>query len=164
MKILKILSIIFLVLFVAIVLYFGSIIYTIERKVDYTPIVKIPFDPSKKDIIKLENFKMPRGGKFILRFCFDRKDKSKEDRFKDLDYLRDKNLNIKYKISVNGKELINETNKSTFPAGWTYRIELNSRKFRKNDVLNIIIENQRESNKFDDFNVTFDIVETKGSL
>ena len=154
-----------LISLVAVALLLGScIFYTVERKIDYTPIVEIPFDPSKKDIIKLENFKIPRSGKFIIRFCFNRNDNSKEDKFNDLDYIRNQALNIKYKISINGKELVNESNKSTFPAGWTHRIELNSRKFKRNDIVDIIVENQYESDKFNDFNVTFDIIETKGSL
>ena len=76
----------------------SCILYDIHHEVDRTPIVEIPFDPSKKDVIKLENFKMPRSGRFHLAFFVSRKDK-KDMSSNDMDYLIDKRyISIFYQI------------------------------------------------------------------
>lgn len=147
----------------------SCVLYDIHHEVDRTPIVEIPFDPSKKDVIKLENFKMPRSGRFNLLFYASRKDKKDIYENNDssiVDYLRNKNniFTINYKVNLNGKELFNTSNKPIPYSGdrksVIYKI-FYAEKFRKNDVLDIFIENQYPTEKFKDFDVVFKIHEVK---
>ena len=149
----------------------SCILYDIHHEVDRTPIVEIPFDPSKKDVIKLENFKMPRSGRFHLAFFVSRKDK-KDMSSNDMDYLIDKDniFNINFQASHNGEEFKNGEKKWNgnikpfFYQGRDGKAILRikyQKEFRKNDVLDIFIENQYPTDKFRDFDVVFRINEVK---
>ena len=149
----------------------SCVLYDIHHEVDRTPIVEIPFDPSQKDVIKLENFKMPRSGRFHLAFFVSRKDR-KDMSSNDMDYLIDKDniFNINFQASHNGEEFKNGEktwNGNIKPFFYQSRdgkaiLRIKYQKeFRKNDVLDIFIENQYPTDKFKDFDVVFKINEVK---
>ena len=145
----------------------SCVLYDIHHEVDRTPIVEIPFDPSKKDVIKLENFKMPRSGRFDMLFYISRKDKKdiyKSGDFTITDYIRRNMFTINYQVYINRKEHFKVIKK---PRSFTGDIKnaiyhmFHSEKYKKNDVLDIVIENQYPTDKFRDFDVVFKIHEVK---
>ena len=98
--VIKVVLIIFLILFSALVLFYAYWLYEIHHEVDKTPIVEVPFEPSKTEPIYIKNLKVPRSGYFYFTFFIYRKDKG--DIFYNLDYLEDQNnmFRLKYKITA----------------------------------------------------------------
>ena len=159
-SVIKVFFIIFLVLFSAVVLFISYTLYEIHHEVDETPIVEVPFEPSKTEPIYIKNLKVPRSGYFYFTFFIYRKDKG--DIFNDLDYLFDKEnmFTLKYRIAANGKTLVEDMTKP-----YSYKGEIHAiyfpKRFRKNTVLDIVLENQYPNDKLNNFDVVFKIIEVK---
>lgn len=158
-----------LISLVAVALLLGScIFYEYNRKIDRTPIVEIPFDPSKKEPINV-NVKIPRRGVFQASFHIRHKN-GMDDLIKVRDYSMENIFEVKYKIIRNGK-VIKEEIKKPFPDRiyeleqksvkyFSFYLETVSNKmFNTKDDLNIIIENQYLTEKFKDFEIVFRIHE-----
>lgn len=160
-----------LISLVAVALLLGScIFYEYNRKIDRTPIVEIPFDPSKKEPINV-NVQIPRKGVFIAAFHIRHKN-GIDDLIKVRDYSMKNIFEVKYKIVRNGK-IIKEEIKKPYPDR-IYKVEQNqvayfsfylatisNKIFNTKDNLNIIIENQYLTEKFKDFEIVFRIHEVR---
>ncbi|MBR2252224.1 MAG: hypothetical protein IJ881_07490 [Neisseriaceae bacterium] len=168
-----------LISLVAVALLLGScIFYEYNRKIDRTPIVEIPFDPSKKEPINV-NVQIPRKGLYAVVFDIRSNNQNNDEDIKNIikldKYIADNMFTVKYKLIKNG-ELIDETiQKPSSYKRYSYSIDSirnfpnskgrkNNHFFSKNDKLNIFIENQYPTEKFKDFEVIFKIHEKHPAL
>lgn len=160
-------------------LLLGScVFYEYNRKIDRTPIVEIPFDPSKKEAINI-NVKIPRKGLYAVVFDIRPNKSNNDEDIKDIikidKYIKDNMFTIEYKLTKNGK-LIDETiQKPSLYKRYSYSIDSirnspnekgrkNNHFFSKNDKLDIFIENQYPTEKFKDFEIIFKIHEKRPAL
>ena len=166
-----------LISLVAVALLLGScIFYEYNRKIDRTPIVEIPFDPSKKEPINV-NVQIPRKGLYAVVFDIRPNKPNNDGDIKDIikvdNYIKDNMFTIKYELTKNGN-LIDETiQKPSLYKHYSYSIDSirktstghrSNHFFNKNDKLNIVIENQYQTEKFKDFEVVFKIHERHPAL
>ena len=166
-----------LISLVAVALLLGScIFYEYNRKIDRTPIVEIPFDPSKKEPINV-NVQIPRKGLYAVVFDIRPNNQNNDEDIKNIikldKYIADNMFTVKYKLIKNG-ELIDETiQKPSSYKRYSYSIDSirktstgrrSNHFFNKNDKLNIVIENQYQTEKFKDFEVIFKIHERHPAL
>ena len=159
----KIVSLI-IAIFVSLIILFASFyFYEMNRKIDNTPIAEAPFDPSKKDIIKL-NIKIPRNGLFRVGFYIRHKNNQSDE------YIRNNMFTVKYKLIRNGK-LVDETIQKPYGSRYSFYLEsiraasfgrrINNHFFKKGDIVDIMIENQYPTEKFKDFEIIFKIYEVR---
>ena len=159
----------------------GYVVYGYNKKIDKTPIVEASFDPSKKDVIRLTNVKIPRKGLFVPVFHIYPKDNSRD--VTEFSYhIRHNIFTVSYKIMRNGELFCSRSYRPysfSYQRGYTdngkytsyavdqlpcVSIQKRGPFFNKNDIVDIVIENQYPTDQFKDFEIIFKVHEQRPDL